>query len=100
MQLRSVNYSCFGKNTKTTILTLNYNSTQDTLISAPFLENVVIKRSKVKPLQATLYPNPASSILTIQLHTPLNGQLSIYNLIGRKVYSLSLRGSTTLIPSF
>ncbi len=92
MQLRAVSYSWFGKDVKTTVLTLNYDPTQDTLRSASFLESVVVRRSKPQPLQATLYPNPASSVLNIQLRTPLKGELNIYNLNGQKVYTLPLQG--------
>ncbi len=93
-RLDATTYSWIGKNEKTRVFSLIYDS-QGTLIEASFLENSIVRQSQPQPLQAVLYPNPASSWLTIQLHTPLQGQLNIYDFNGRKLFTLPLRGKNT-----
>ncbi len=94
-RLTGITYTWFGKDVGSSVLTLAYNPTQDTLRNASFAENVVARQPKPQPLQAALYPNPVSSLLTIKLHIPLKGQLSIYNLNGQKLYTLPLQGRRT-----
>jgi hypothetical protein len=81
--------------------TLNIISDADEGNNTIAVSGIAFTRTSVELIQNThglkFYPNPVSSILTVELMGDMNTQLSIYNDTGQRVYSVNTVNSHEII---
>jgi len=58
--------------------------------------NDIIAIEEKEKLRISVYPNPASTTLFVDLTTPKFGQIAIYNLCGAQVYAKDFYGTAQL----
>ena len=58
--------------------------------------NDIIAIEEKEKLRISVYPNPVSTTLFVDLTTPKFGQIAIYNLCGAQVYAKDFEGTAQL----
>ena len=74
----------------------NLRTYHDSINSTEYCTLIVIGIEEHDKISISVYPNPASSSLTVELPSVLRGKLSVYNLRGNKLYTAQISDKKTV----